>query len=169
MLLSDQINYFAPNSFFFRGLIRIEVLELNRNVRYIARSVCKQFFSSWCALNIDSLTFDQIWSPDFNGLEWFVGLKFLRIQDHDFMSGVNDYIFVNFELGCSLLELGCLAGSIVVPTMRLFFRGFLWRSGMLEYWIRSYAKSHRVRSYVQSHWLFSPDWDRPFVVIDVTN
>jgi hypothetical protein len=40
-----------------------------------------------------------------------LGLTFLRIQDHELMSEVDDDIFVNFELGFSLLELGCLANS----------------------------------------------------------
>jgi hypothetical protein len=34
-----------------------------------------------------------------------------------------------------MLELGCFAGSMVVPTILLFFLCFFSRSGLLECWI----------------------------------
>jgi len=38
----------------------------------------------------------------------------------------------NFLFWNALLELGCFAGSIVGPTILLFFRCFLWKSGLLK-------------------------------------
>ena len=32
--------------------------------------------------------------------------------------------------------------NIVVPTILLFFRDFFWRSGLLDNWIRPYARGH---------------------------
>jgi hypothetical protein len=58
------------------------------------------------------------------------------------LCGVNDDICVNLEFRNSLLELGCFAGSMVVPTILLFFCCFCWRSGRLEWWIRSYVRGH---------------------------
>jgi hypothetical protein len=47
----------------------------------------------------------------------------------------------------SLLEPGYSAGSIVGPTILLFFRCFFWRPGLLECWIRSYVRGHWFRCF----------------------
>ena len=47
---------------------------------------------------------------------------------------------LNFEARCS----SSAASQIQwwVPTVLFFFRDFFWRSGLLEYWIRSYVRGH---------------------------
>ena len=49
---------------------------------------------------------------------------------------------VDFEFWNTLLEFGCFTNLIVVPTVLFFFWDFFWRSGLWEYWIRSYVRGH---------------------------
>jgi hypothetical protein len=53
--MSDSVIIIASTvvaKFFFRDLILMEVSELNGIVRFIVRSVCKQFCSCKCAFKI---------------------------------------------------------------------------------------------------------------------
>ncbi len=118
------------SSDFFCDLILMEVSELNSIVRFIVRSVCKQFCSCkwafkiriWCRLILwlFSKNFDQ-------QIQWIRDILFVfdfqesRIKIY---VGVNGDICVSLELRNSLLELGCFAGLMVVPTILLFFCSF---------------------------------------------
>ena len=48
--------------------------------------------------------------------------------------------YVNFETRCSSLDASLIEWW--VPTVLLFFWDFFWRSGLSEYWIRSYVRRH---------------------------
>ena len=88
----------------------------------------------------DSLTFQQkILIDGFNGLGAVVlPLISKKTQDQDLCWSWCYYCVV-FEFWNALLDLSFFSCLVVVPTILLFFRDFFWRSGMLEFWIRSYV------------------------------
>jgi hypothetical protein len=132
----------------FRDLILMEVSELNGIPRFIVRSVCKQYSSCNCAFKIRTWCrlIHWLFNKDFDQqIQWIrdIHCVFTLLESKiKIYVGVNGDICVNLEFRNSLLELGCFAGSIVVPTILLFFRCFFWRSGLLECWIQSYVRGH---------------------------
>ncbi len=112
-------------------------------------SLIDEFVSSLARANVLSIfEFDAGWLVDFltriliygfNEFETFFYLNFHESKIKIYV-GVDDNICDNLEFWNSLLELGWFAGSMVGSTILLFFRYFFWRSGLLEYWIRSYVR-----------------------------
>ena len=49
---------------------------------------------------------------------------------------------------------------MMVPTVLFFFRDFFWRSGLLEYWIRSYVRGHWFGCSLQSGTPLNPPCHR---------
>ena len=76
---------------------------------------------------------------------------------------------MDFEFGNALLEFSRFAGSRMGSDMLLCFRDLFWRSGLLEYWIRSYVRGHCFGSSLRPDmcpsvallWLFSRAWHVP--------
>ncbi len=97
-------------------------------------SLLDQFVNRFARANVLSkFELDADWFIDFstrilinrfNGLETSFLSWIYRNQRSRFMLRVNCDICVNLEFRNSLLELGCFAGSMVDPTMLLFFRCF---------------------------------------------
>jgi hypothetical protein len=127
-------------------------------------SLLDQFVGSFArayALSIFEL--DSDWFIDFspriliNRFHGLILLLLIRIKDQDLCCSWWWYL-CQFKLWNLLIELGCFAGSMVGPTILLFFRCFFWRSGLLEWWIRSYILGHwfgcslRPGTQFNSHW-----------------
>jgi hypothetical protein len=100
-----------------------------------------------CRVIIDFSTRNSI--NRFNRLEilifryclWLIRIQFYlsKIKIHVEVDGS---VWVSLEFRNSLLDLGCFAGSMVGPTIRLFFCPFFWRSSLLECCVQSYVRSH---------------------------
>ena len=100
----------------------------------------------------------------FNGLETFIVSLITKNPISRFMLEM-EMIFMSilsFETRCSNS-----AASLVqwwVPTILLFFRCFVWRSGLLEYWMRSYFRgqwlgcSLRLGTPLNSTWTHPGSW-----------
>jgi hypothetical protein len=129
------------NSDFFLDLNRMEVSELDGIIRFIVRSVCKQFCSCLCAFNIQIRCRLIHWlfnkAKRFNGLE----TNFLSLIHKNPRSRFNlELIMIFFQF--RTLKVGCFADLMVGSTPLLFFYCFFWRSSLLECWIRSYIQSN---------------------------
>ena len=78
-------------------------------------------------------------------------------------------LVVNFDFELcwfriALLKLSCFLIQWWVPIVLFFLNDFLWRSGLLEYWIQSYTKY----TWGALLWLLSPAWDTVKVTAKLT-
>ncbi len=111
---------------------------LNQFVSNLARAYVLAIFEFDADWFIDFST--RILINRFNGLETTFSLSFIDKNPRSILCWSWWWYLCQFRI--LKLVARPRAGLMVGSTILLSFRCFFWRSGLLEFWIRSYVRSH---------------------------